>query len=259
MGAPAFFFSALGSPTLFTLISTSKTPQFVPGKVFLGGVSHDSDHATLETYCGQWGEVADVHVMAGKGYAFVTFASPSYAQAFLEQRTHSIDGRSVEVKAAVPKEQGGGGRLTPKMFVGGITDAIGDDEFRSYFSEFGSITDATILRNPDGSVRGYGFVTFDDEVSVEKCLVQQHSIAGKLVECKRATPRDNQQQPQQFFGGGPGDGFGGRGGGPGGGRGRGRGGPPMMMGGGQMMAPGGMMGGGMPMMGMMGQPGELEI
>jgi hypothetical protein len=231
--------------------------------VFLGGVSHDSNNASLEAYCSQWGEVADMYTMPGKGYAFVTFASPSQAQAFLEQREHVINGRTVDVKAAVPKDQGNG-RLTQKMYVGGITDAIGDDEFRAYFSNFGCIVDATILRTPDGAVRGYGFVTFDDEVSVEKCLVQQHSIAGKLVECKRANPRDNpqqqqqpQQQMQQFYGGGPGMAYGGRGGGPGGGggRGRGRGGPVMMMAGGsQMMAPGGMMG--MPMMGMMGQPGE---
>ena len=37
-----------------------------------------------------------------------------------------------------------------------------------------------ILRKLDGSSRGFGFVTFVHELSVEKCLVMQHSINGKV-------------------------------------------------------------------------------
>ena len=58
--------------------------QFVPGKVFLGGVSNDSTFESLSAYAGQWGPLADAHIMAGKGYAFITFADVSAAQAFLE-------------------------------------------------------------------------------------------------------------------------------------------------------------------------------
>ena len=53
-------------------------------QVFLGGISNDTDENSLQAYCGQWGEVSDVHVMHGKGYAFVTFAAVPTAQAFLE-------------------------------------------------------------------------------------------------------------------------------------------------------------------------------
>ncbi len=61
-------------------------PSFVPAKVFLGGVSNDTNDDSLRAYCGQWGEIADVHVFSGKGYAFVTFAAVPTAQAFLEVR-----------------------------------------------------------------------------------------------------------------------------------------------------------------------------
>ena len=53
-------------------------------QVFLGGVSNDTNVDSLQAYCGQWGELSDVHVMEGKGYAFVTFAAVPTAQAFLE-------------------------------------------------------------------------------------------------------------------------------------------------------------------------------
>jgi RNA recognition motif-containing protein len=59
-----------------------------------------------------------------------------------------------------------------------------------------------VLRKPDGSSRGFGFVTFEDEVSVEKCLVMEHHLAGRRVDVKRAVGKD-------------GDGGGGGSGGPG--------------------------------------------
>ena len=86
---------------------------------------------------------------------------------------------------------------------------IGDDEFRDYFLQFGEIEDSVVsllpscaplirvpsfradqrpwlpcgqvLRKPDGGSRGFGFVTFKDEMSVEKCLVMQHNLGGKTV------------------------------------------------------------------------------
>lgn len=38
-----------------------------------------------------------------------------------------------------------------------------------------------VLRKPDGMSRGFGFITFKDEMSVEKCLVKQHTLNGKQV------------------------------------------------------------------------------
>lgn len=63
-----------------------------------------------------------------------------------------------------------------------------------------------ILRKPDGGSRGFGFVTYKDEMSVEKCLVMQHSLSGKTVELKRAVKKE------EMSGGGGGMGMGGGGG-----------------------------------------------
>jgi hypothetical protein len=41
----------------------------------------------------------------------------------------------------------------------------------------------------EGQSRGFGFVTFQDEISVEKCLLVNHFIKGKKVELKRAVPK----------------------------------------------------------------------
>ena len=72
-----------------------------------------------------------------------------------------------------------------------------------------------ILRKPDGGSRGFGFVTYKDEMSVEKCLVMQHSLSGKTVELKRAVKKEEMS--------GGGGGMGGMGMGGGGGYGMGGG------------------------------------
>lgn len=75
-----------------------------------------------------------------------------------------------------------------------------DDDFREYFSQYGVIQDAVIVRKQDGTSRGFGFVTFADEMSVEKCLVVQHELKGRKVDLRRAVPREQMANQQQGFG-----------------------------------------------------------
>lgn len=76
-----------------------------------------------------------------------------------------------------------------------------------------TLQDCVVLRKPDGTSRGFGFVTYDDEVAVEKCLVMEHHLGGRRVDVKRAVNKE------EGGGGGGGGGMGGGGGGMGGGRG----------------------------------------
>ncbi|MEW5303456.1 MAG: hypothetical protein WDW36_006144 [Sanguina aurantia] len=180
---------------------------FKEGKIFMGGLDNNSTKDSLIMYCQQWGEICDAVVMEGRGFGFATFTDGANAATFLETREHTIDGKRVEAKAAVPKPKdqayqsrygsnmGGGmqtqsqGAPTNKMFVGGTGD-INDEEFREYFASFGEIKDAVIVRQ-DGISRGFGFVTYSDTAPVDKCLqIGQHQIGGKRVEVKRAVPKE---------------------------------------------------------------------
>lgn len=58
------------------------------------------------------------------------------------------------------------------------------DEFKSYFTRFGHVVEHQIMQDHStGRSRGFGFVTFDSEQTVEDILAQgkMHELGGKQV------------------------------------------------------------------------------
>lgn len=55
----------------------------------------------------------------------------------------------------------GGGCPRDKVFVGGLDYQLHDDEFARFFSKYGPVRAAEIVRDPNTNAsRGFGFVTF---------------------------------------------------------------------------------------------------
>ncbi|KAL9157035.1 hypothetical protein ABFS82_09G118900 [Erythranthe guttata] len=169
------------------------------GKLFVGGIAWETSEESFSRYFRKYGEITDSVIMMDKisgrprGFGFVTFADADVADKVL-QEDHVIDGRAVEVKRTVPREdvQGRGVLKTKKIFVGGLPLSLNEDDLREYFSSYGDIMEHQImLDHKTGRSRGFGFVTFESEDAVEKIFSdgQMHEISGKQVEIKRAEPK----------------------------------------------------------------------
>ncbi|RZC88842.1 hypothetical protein C5167_031216 [Papaver somniferum] len=81
---------------------------------------------------------------------------------------------------------------TKKIFVGGIPTSVKEDEFSGFFSKFGEVKEHQIMRDHASTrSRGFGFITFDSEESVDNILSQGNKIefAGAQVEIKKAEPK----------------------------------------------------------------------
>ncbi|EAZ51306.1 RNA recognition motif (RRM)-containing protein [Cryptosporidium parvum Iowa II] len=88
-----------------------------------------------------------------------------------------------------------------KIFVGGLSQQVTSSILMEYFLQFGVILDAVVMYdNVSGRSRGFGFVTFKDPKTVE--IVQNitpHIIMGKVVDCKRASPRNTNLMIKEYF------------------------------------------------------------
>ena len=91
-------------------------------KLFVGNLSFNTTEKVLQDAFAQFGKVAEVNLILDRitgrprGFAFVTMATPEEAQAAIQgMNGKEVDGRSLTVNEARPREeraggQGGGGR-----------------------------------------------------------------------------------------------------------------------------------------------------
>ncbi|KAL1837945.1 hypothetical protein VTJ49DRAFT_3240 [Mycothermus thermophilus] len=97
-------------------------------------------------------------------------------------------------------EYGKNGR---KMFIGGLNWETTDQSLRDYFSQFGEVLECTVMRDgATGRSRGFGFLTFKDPKTVNIVMVKEHYLDGKIIDPKRAIPRDEQEKTSKIFVGG---------------------------------------------------------
>jgi RNA-binding protein Musashi len=98
-----------------------------------------------------------------------------------------------------------------KLFIGGLSWETTIDGLQRYFSRFGEVVDAVVMKNPEtGRSRGFGFVTFSDPANVDAVLNSgPHQLDGRTIDPKPCNPRTMQKPkrgsnvPKVFLGGLP--------------------------------------------------------
>ncbi|XP_025047293.1 heterogeneous nuclear ribonucleoprotein A1 [Alligator sinensis] len=165
----------------------------------------------------------DPNTKRSRGFGFVTYSSVEEVDAAMNARPHKVDGRVVEPKRAVSREdsQRPGAHLTvKKIFVGGIKEDTEEHHLRDYFGQYGKIEVIEIMTDRgSGKKRGFAFVTFDDHDSVDKIVIQKyHTVNGHNCEVRKALSKQEMASASASqrgrsssgnFGGGRGGGFGG--------------------------------------------------
>ncbi|KAI9483593.1 MAG: hypothetical protein EXX96DRAFT_558835 [Benjaminiella poitrasii] len=174
------------------------------GKIFVGGLSWDTTDENLRQYFSQFGEVVKCTIMRdpmtqrSKGYAFLTMSDKSAVDNVMNQEQHSLDGKKIDPKRAISREEQ---EKTEKIFVGGIPPEVTEEEFRNFFSQFGTVLNATLIMERDtGRPRGFGFVTFESSKGVDAVLKNPSlSMRDKTIDVRKAMPKGKQNRMAPGF------------------------------------------------------------
>ncbi|XP_051269972.1 RNA-binding protein Musashi homolog 1 isoform X1 [Dicentrarchus labrax] len=178
--------------------STDNSPHD-PCKMFIGGLSWQTTQEGLKEYFCKFGEVKECMVMRdpvtkrSRGFGFVTYAEQAGVEKVLAQNRHELDSKTIDPKVAFPRRaQPKLVTRTKKIFVGGLSVNTTIEDVKHYFDQFGKVDDAMLMFDKTTNRhRGFGFVTFENEDVVEKvCEIHFHEINNKMVECKKAQPKE---------------------------------------------------------------------
>ncbi|XP_046496858.1 deleted in azoospermia-like [Equus quagga] len=84
------------------------------------------------------------------------------------------------------------GKIMPNtIFVGGIDVRMDETEIRSFFARYGSVKEVKIITDRTGVSKGYGFVSFYNDVDVQKIVESQINFHGKKLKLGPAIRKQN--------------------------------------------------------------------
>lgn len=208
-------------------------------KIFCGGLPPSTTEESIKAVFEKYGAVTEVLLMYDKliigdnevqrfrGFGYITFDSTDPVEHLCRERFLDVDGKQVEIKAALPKAAMDAQKKlavsaalmahrqvaatpanavpvvpkTRKIFCGGLPPSTTEESVKTIFSQYGEVAEVLLMYDRElQRFRGFGYITFTSEEPVEMlCQAHYIEIGGKQVEIKAAQPKV-QMEAQRMLG-----------------------------------------------------------
>jgi len=99
--------------------------------------------------------------------------------------------------------------MESKLYVGNLSYNTTEDQLRTLFSQVGTVTSVTIIKDRDtGRSKGFGFVEMSTQAEAQKAIADLNgkTVDGRALRVNEAKPRED--RPRRDFGGNSGGGGG---------------------------------------------------
>ncbi|CAH1711748.1 RNA-binding protein squid-like [Aphis gossypii] len=158
-------------------------------KLFVGGLGRTITEKELREYFTQYGEIENINIKTdpfsgqSRGFAFVQFVNAKTVDDLLAAGDHFIANKKVDPKRVTKKVN----PLRCKIFVGGLTSEMTEQDVRNYFLQFGQISEyQQPFDKMKNQKKGFCFITFEDSEVVNQVLKNpKQVINGKEVDVKK--------------------------------------------------------------------------
>ncbi|CAG9772956.1 unnamed protein product [Ceutorhynchus assimilis] len=155
------------------------------GNIFIKNLDKSIDNKSMYDTFSAFGHILSCKVALdddgkSKGYGFVHFETEELAnKAITKVNGMLLNGKVVYVGKFVPrvvreKELGNRARPFTNLFVKNFGQNMTDQKFKDLFSNFGVITSSLVVRDADGTSKGFGFVAFEDAKCAEKAAEEMN-------------------------------------------------------------------------------------
>ena len=177
------------------------------GNVFIKNLDNAIDNKALHDTFAAFGnilscKVAQDELGTSKGYGFVHYETADAANAAIKAVNGMLlndkkvfVGHHISKKDRQSKFEEMKANFT-NIYIKNVEAETTDEEFRQMFEKFGEITSATLSRDHEGKVRGFGFVNFASHESAQAAVEEMNDkdIKGQKLYVGRAQKKHEREE-----------------------------------------------------------------
>jgi len=166
------------------------------GNIFIKNLDKSIDHKALHDTFSAFGSILSCKVAidvdgSSKGYGFVHFETEEAANmAVSKVNNMKLRDKIVFVGHFQRRNDRPEGkeRKFNNIFIKNLPHSYDDKKLEELFKPFGAITSAVVMRDAEGSSRGFGFVNFEESNNAAKAVesINETELEGHKVFCGRA-------------------------------------------------------------------------